>query len=273
MTRFASPATRVFARFAQLLCIFALWAPGAALARDVPPLRAHVNDEARLLSAAAAQKLEQKLASYEQRTQQQFALLTIDTLDGDSLEDFSMRVVEAWKLGQKGKDDGLLLLIVPKDRKLRIEVGYGLEGDITDAFSARVVRNVLTPAMRADKAEQGIAQAFDVLMQKASGEAVPEAAVAPPRRSGKKPLGMLVMSGLVLLFFFLPFFLPMATRGGRRGGFLAGALGGLAGYSGGGWTSRGGGGGGWGGGGGGGGGGFGGGGGGGFGGGGSSGSW
>jgi len=221
-----------------------------------------------MLSPAAEQKLEQKLDAYEQKSQHQFALLTIDSLDGDALEDFSIRTVEAWKLGKKGKDDGLLLLIVKADRKLRIEVGYGLEGDVTDAFSSRVMRNVLTPALRAGQAEQGIEQAFDVLMQKASGGAVPDSAVAPPApaRNGPSPFAI-----VALLFFLLPFLLPLLfARGGmRRSGLLLGGLGGWGGYGGRGWGG-GGGGGGWGGGGG--GGGFSGGGGG-FGGGGASGSW
>jgi uncharacterized protein len=270
MTRSAFTASRVLARLAQLLLALSLWVPATAFALDVPPLRAHVNDNADMLSPGAEEALEQKLTAYEQRSQQQFALLTIDSLDGDALEDFSIRVVEAWKLGKKGKDDGLLLLVVKNDRKLRIETGYGLEGDVTDAFSARVIRNVLTPALRAGKAEQGIDQAFDVLMKKASGEAVPEAAVATPRkrqRQGPSPFGL-----IVLALFLLPFLLPLIFAGGRgrgRGaGFLIGGLGGL-GHGGGGWGGSGGGG--WGGGGGGGGGWSGGGGG--FGGGGSSGSW
>jgi uncharacterized protein len=265
MLRSSSPTARVLARLVQLLVVLLLWAPGAALAREVPPLRAHVNDEANLLSDAAEQKLEQKLVEYERRSQQQFALLTIDSLDGDALEDFSMRVVEAWKLGRKGKDDGLLLLIVKRERKLRIEAGYGLEGDITDAFSSRVIRNVLTPALRAGEAERGVSQAFDVLMQKASGQVVPDAAVAPPQKRERRLGGGSVLLVLFLLFFLLPVLLPFLGLGGRRRGFT---VGGWSSYGGGGWGGSSGGGG-WGGGGGGGWSG----GGGGFGGGGSSGSW
>jgi uncharacterized protein len=270
MTSLSAPLSRVWVWLAKLVLAVLVFAPASAFARDVPPLQAHVNDTAHLLSSEGAERLEQKLSSYEQRSGHQFALLTIDSLDGDAIEDFSIRVVEAWKLGKKGKDDGLLLLIVPGDRKLRIEVGYGLEGDITDAFSARVIRNVLTPALRAGKAEQGVSQAFDVLIQKASGEAVPESAVAPPKRGEG---GGSLLPFLVLLLFLLPFVLPLLFgRGrGRRGGIVLGGLGGFGGYGGWGGSSRGGWGG-WGGGGGGGGGGFSGGGGG-FGGGGSSGSW
>ena len=273
MTRSAFTATRVIAWLAQLLCAFALWAPGVALAREVPPLRAHVNDTAGLLSPAAEQELEQRLTSFEQKTQHQYALLTIDSLEGDSLEDFSIRVVEEWKLGQKGKDDGLLLLVVQRDRKLRIEVGYGLEGDVTDAFSSQVIRKVLTPAMRAGDAESGISRAFDLLMHKGGGGVMPDGAVAPAKRqkSGSSPFAL-----VALLFFLLPLLLPLLFLGGRsrgRGGFMIGGLGGFGGWGssgGGGWGGSGSGGGGWGGGGG---GSWGGGGGGGFGGGGSSGSW
>jgi uncharacterized protein len=241
--------------------------PVAAQERAVPPLTAHVNDTANLLSESARARLEQKLSDYEHKSGRQFALLTIDSLAGDALESYSIRVVEAWKLGKKGKDDGLLLLVANKEHKLRIEVGYGLEGTITDAFSARVIRNVLVPAMRAGNAAGGIDQAFALLMQKAAGEdvAAPEGvADREPRRRNSSPFGW-----LVLLFFISPILIPLVLarmRGGGGGRWGGGGFGG-GGFGGGGF-----GGGGFGGGGGG-GGGFGGGGGGGFGGGGASDSW
>ncbi|RYZ02116.1 MAG: methanol dehydrogenase, partial [Myxococcales bacterium] len=225
MTLPAGAAARALARLAPLVLALLLLVPSTALALAVPPLRAHVNDTADMLSPEAEAALEQRLTTYEQRTTQQFALLTVDTLEGDALEDFSIRVVEQWKLGQKGKDNGLLLLIVKSDRKLRIEAGYGLEGEITDAFSSRVIRNVLTPQLRAGQAGQGVDQAFTLLMKQASGEAVPESALAPPRRTrergGSSPLG-----ALVLLFLLVPFVLPLLLgrgRGGRRGPAAAGA--------------------------------------------------
>jgi len=214
-------------------------ASAAAQERAVPPLTAHVNDTANLLSPSARAALEQKLSDYEQKNGRQFALLTIDSLEGDALESFSIRVVEAWKLGKKGKDDGLLLLVANKEHKLRIEVGYGLEGSITDAFSARVIRSVLVPAMRAGNAEGGINQAFALLMQKAAGEdvAAPEG-VAEPRRRSSSPFGW-----LVLLFFISPILIPLVLarmRGG--GGSWGGGGGGGGGFSGGGGGSFGGGG-------------------------------
>jgi uncharacterized protein len=216
------------------LALLLVLVPAVALARDVPPLRAHVNDDADLLSPAAEQALERKLAAYEQKTQQQFALLTIESLEGDALEDFSIRVVEAWKLGKKGKDDGLLLLVVERERKLRIEVGYGLEGDVTDAVAARVIRNVLAPALRAGDAAGGVERSFDALMQKASGQSVavlddPQREASDSRPSKRPGLGL-----FVLLLFVLPFLLPLFFRGGRGRGRGRGTdflLGGLAGWT------------------------------------------
>jgi len=216
-----------------LISLFAA-VPAVAQGRAVPPLAAHVNDTANLLSPSARAELERKLADYEQSSGHQFALLTIDSLEGDALESFSIRVVEAWKLGKKGKDDGLLLLVANQERKLRIEVGYGLEGDITDAFSARVIRNVLKPAMRAGNAASGFDQAFDLLMKKAAGENVAaprDVTEREPRGRSSSPFGW-----LVLLFFISPILIPFVLariRGGRGGG--GGRWGGGGGWGGGGW--------------------------------------
>lgn len=241
----------------------------AASALDLPSLTARVNDHANLLSPAEKSALEAKLAAYEQKTGQQFALLTVPTLDGQPLEDFGIKVAEAWKLGDKKRDDGLILIVVPNDRKMRIEVGYGLEGSIPDVVAARVIREVIAPAFRAGAYAQGIGGAFDTLMQTASGEAPPEAAAEPRPTKRRKSTGWALLSPLILplvLFFIFSSFFGGGRRGRRRGMFGAPFIGG--GLGGGGW---GGGGGGWGGGGG--GGGWGGGGGGGFGGGGASGDW
>ena len=117
-------------------------------ALDVPALTGRVVDRADVLPPDAEQRITALLEAHERGSGQQFAVLTVPSLEDDPIEDFSIRVVEAWKLGKKGKDDGLLLLVVPKDRKVRVEVGYGLEGDVTDAVSARVIREVIQPAFR-----------------------------------------------------------------------------------------------------------------------------
>ena len=242
-------------------CVLLLVFPRAAFALDVPALTGHVNDTAGMLSDGERAGLEQQLSEYERKTGRQFALLTIDSLQGDALESFSIRVVEAWKLGQKGKDSGLLLLVVKADHKLRVEVGYGLEGTVTDAFSSRVIRNVLVPAMRAGQVAAGLGQAFDLLMRQAAGEDPPApegAADQEPAERSSNPFGW-----LVLLLFLSPVLIPILLSSRRGGGGRWGGGGGFGGggFGGGGWGGGGGGGGGFSGGGGG------------FGGGGSSGSW
>jgi uncharacterized protein len=241
------------------------WGVSPVRALDVPALTARVNDYAQLLDDAHKQSLESKLATYEQATGHQFVLLTVPTLDGDALDSFSIRAVEKWKLGAKGRDDGLLLLVAFEDRKLRIEVGYGLEGEITDAFTAGVIREVLAPAFRAGRPADGIDQSFDLLMAKGKGIAVG----LPKRRSTDDlaslfPLLLFGFVGLLLLSRFFGGGGGGGGRGGRRRGGMLFLPGGFGGGGGGGFGGFGGGGGG---------GGFGGGGGGGFGGGGSSGSW
>lgn len=199
-----------------------------ARALDVPTLTGRVNDLAQVLDAQAERELEQRLAAYEQQSGHQFALLTIRSLEGDALEPFTMRVVEAWKLGQKQKDDGLLMLVVVDDRRMRIEVGYGLEGDIPDTLAGRIIRNIMAPEFRKGDYAAGINQAFDALMGAASGEAVDVPQAESSEDGGVPVHGMwpLVWIGL---FLFLALgkggrggllFLPLLMGGGHhRGGY------------------------------------------------------
>jgi uncharacterized protein len=239
------------------LLVALLWSLAAApqaAALDVPTLSAHVNDHANLLSPSERSALEAKLAAYEQATGHQLALLVIPSLEGDPIEDFSIRAVEAWKLGAKGRDDGLLMIVAPNDRKMRIEVGYGLEGEITDAFSASILREVLTPAFRQQRYGEGIARAFDLLMAKGQGIAV---GPARERRRGDDvgSLFPLLLFGIVGLIVLSRFFGGGGGPGGRRrrGGMLfipgigGGGGGGFGGFGGGGGGGFGGGGGGFGG--------------------------
>lgn len=232
--------------FGAVLALCLLFAVAPAWALAVPPLEGRVNDRAGLLSPEESQRLEQKLAAHEKATGQQFAVLTIDSLEGDPVEDFSLRVVESWKLGKKGKDDGLLLLIVAKDRKVRIETGYGLEGVVPDAFASRVIRNLFTPAFRQKQYGLGIERTVDALIARAGGDAsaVPEsdvpAAHARPRGSGA--IKWLLLIGLFLVFPFLGLLSPLARAGGlgRRGGFYGGGGFGGGGFGGGGFRGGGG---------------------------------
>jgi uncharacterized protein len=202
---------------AAALCalLFVATAPHAALALEVPALKGHVNDYARVLPAERAQALEAKLTAYEQRTGQQFALLTVASLEGDSLEAFSIRVAEKWKLGNEQRDDGLVLIVVPGERKLRIEVGYGLEGDVPDAIAARVIREIIAPAFQRGDFAGGVEAAFDALMRAASGQSLPEAAPVDERRAVREGSPLALLGPLI---FFLLLFLMSGGGRGRRGG-------------------------------------------------------
>jgi uncharacterized protein len=222
--RTARPA-RWFALVLGIACtVFAaLWA-APLYALDVPALTGRVVDQANVLSPEAEQRITSLLEAHERSSGQQFAVLTVPSLEGDSLEDFSIRVVESWKLGKKGKDDGLLLLVVPKDRKVRVEVGYGLEGDITDAVSARVIRERITPAFRQNDYAGGIESGLAALMQRSAGKVpdIPGAPEAAPARQPKRGPSFGVL--LFLVLFVAPLLLPMLLGGrgrrGRGGGFI-----------------------------------------------------
>ncbi len=141
-----------------------------ALAVQVPKLTARVNDYADMLSPATRQQLESVLASLEQQDSTQLVVLTIDSLEGENIEDYSMKVVENWKLGQKGLDNGVLLLIVKNDHKIRIEVGYGLEGVLTDLISGRIIRDIITPQFRHGNFNQGVIDGVSAIIAVVRGE-------------------------------------------------------------------------------------------------------
>jgi len=141
-----------------------------AYALEVPYLTGRVMDDANILSSTTINDLDQMLASYEQRTTNQFAVLTIHTLDGESLEDFSLRVAETWKLGKKGTDNGALLLIVKDDRKLRIETGYGLEASLTDAVCSYIINNEITPHFKDGDFDAGVRSGVEAMIRAADGK-------------------------------------------------------------------------------------------------------
>ncbi len=172
--------TRVKTSFrfiAVLLALFS-WA-GAASALEVPAYRGYVNDYAGMLSAETVAQLERGLADFDRTDSTQVAILTIPSLEGGALEDFSIKVVEKWGVGSKGKDNGVLLLVARDDRKVRIEVGRGLEGVLTDLISGRIVAQVITPAFKAGQIDQGVMAGTAAIIQATRGEFKAEA-----RRAG-----------------------------------------------------------------------------------------
>ena len=137
---------------------------------EVPALKSRVNDYAGLLSPTTKRQLETILRDLDQTDSTQIVVLTIRSLEGDSIEDFSMRVVESWQVGQKGLDNGALLIISIKDRRIRIEVGYGLEGTLTDLIAGRIIRNVIAPQFKAGNFDQGVIDGVQGMIQVVRGE-------------------------------------------------------------------------------------------------------
>ncbi len=189
--------------------------PLVAIALEVPAPRGYVNDYAALLGPEAAARLERDLQAFDRSDSTQVAVLTIDSLEEESLEDFSIRTVESWKLGQKGRDNGVLLLVVKNERRIRIEVGRGLEGVLTDLLTGRIIDGIMVPLFREGRYEEGIEAGAAAIVRAARGEFAAES--LPRRDTGR---GSPVMAYLLFGFVFLSFL-------GRISRFLSAAAGGL----------------------------------------------
>jgi uncharacterized protein len=153
---------------------FALFFVQVALAEvAVPPLAAHVTDLTNTLDSSQVQSLDTQLAEFEKTKGAQLAVLMLPTTQPETIEQYSLRVVEQWKLGRKKVDDGALLIIAKDDRKMRIEVGYGLEGALNDATAKRIIAEVITPPFKQGNFAAGIEAGLQSMMQVVGGEPLP----------------------------------------------------------------------------------------------------
>jgi uncharacterized protein len=164
------------ARFAITVSILAF--ATLSLAAEVPYLSGRVVDNAEILKAETRSALSDTLKAHEDRTTDQIAVLTVRTIGSDSIEEYATRVFENWKLGKKGKDNGVLIVVVPDDHKMRIEVGYGLEGTLTDVQSSRIIRNVMTPAFKGGDYDGGVKAGVDAVIATLEGKATAAADAA-----------------------------------------------------------------------------------------------
>jgi uncharacterized protein len=206
-----------------LCALLALSIAGGAHAEvAVPPLTARVTDLTTTLNASQRQALEQQLKAFEDRKGAQLAVLLVPTTEPEAIEQYGIRVVDAWQLGRKGIDDGLLLLIAKDDRKLRIEVGRGLEGVVPDAVAKRVIAEVITPFFKRGDFYGGIEAGVNQLIRIIDGEPLP-----PPR---EKDLRWSDYED----FLWLSLFLVLAFGGMARSWFGrllgAGITGGVVGF-------------------------------------------
>jgi uncharacterized protein len=142
-----------------------------ALALDFPTLTGRVVDDAGILDEATRAALTDKLAALEQKSTDQLVVVTLKSLQGTSIEDFGVQLGRRWQIGQKGKNNGVLLIVAPTERKVRIEVGYGLEGTLTDAVTRLIIENGITPRFRANDYPGGITRGVDDIISVLSGDA------------------------------------------------------------------------------------------------------
>jgi uncharacterized protein len=157
--------------YCLLLLVLLLYSNLANAQKQVPELwNLRVHDDAKVLKQETIDRLENQLKAYEDSTTNQIAILTISSLDGDVIEDYSMRVAEKWKLGTKNNDNGVLILMAIDDRKMRIEVGQGLEGVLTDALCNRIIRNEMAPAFRQGDFDAGVTAAVNSVIKGIGGE-------------------------------------------------------------------------------------------------------
>lgn len=192
----------------------------AARALEVPPSGGRVNDLAGLLSDQFEANLERQLEELEQETGAQIAILTIPSLEDEILEDFSLRVAETWRLGRGQFDDGVLLLIARDERRMRLEVGYGLEGAIPDAYAKRVVDDIIRPRFRSGDYDGGVTLAVDAISGLVQGD---ESLPPTTEERQTRDTGTSAGGALAFLFFLVPvglFSLQALAARGCAGWFL-----------------------------------------------------
>jgi uncharacterized protein len=166
----------------------------------VPPLRSHVTDLTSTLSAADNARLEQELGGFEVRKGSQIAVLIVPTTQPETIEQYSIRVTDTWKLGRKGVDDGVLLLVAKRDRAVRIEVGYGLEGILPDATAKRIVDQVIVPRFRQEDFAGGIEAGIASIMGVIQGESLPPVSAHGGGASGDRGMSPDLIFPLFIAF-------------------------------------------------------------------------
>jgi len=208
------------ARLAKVLFVLLTLAAFSlsAYALEIPKLTKRVNDYARMLSPATISQLESILAELEKSDSTQIVVLTLPSLEGASLEEVALKSAEQNEIGQKGSDNGALLLVARDDRKLRIEVGYGLEGTLTDMRAGQIIRNIITPRFRSGDFDQGIIDGVGAMISVVKGE-FSAAALSGKSRAPGNDFGGLVTSLIFVSFFFGSMF--------RTNRFFAAAVGGI----------------------------------------------
>jgi uncharacterized protein len=209
---------------AVLLALFLCWAQAAFAEVAVPPLVGRVVDTTNTLNSSYIETLNQRIRSFEQRKGSQIAVLIVPTTEPETIEQYSIRAAEAWKIGRKKIDDGALLVIAKNDHKLRIEVGYGLEGALTDVTARRIIDEVIVPHFKTGDFAGGISDGLTRMIGVIDGERLPPP--APEASHGPEPDWNALSSFVPFAFFgalFVGSFLRMLF-GSLLGSVVAGGV-------------------------------------------------
>ncbi|WP_404299206.1 TPM domain-containing protein [Halomonas sp.] len=189
-----------------------------AQAPEFPELTGRVVDQADLLEASVESRLSGMLETHEDATTEQLVVVTVLDLDGNAIEEYGYQLGRHWGIGQKDDDNGALLIVAPNEREVRIEVGYGLEGRLTDAQSSAIINQIITPAFREGDYARGITEGVEAMIQVLSGESTDTIATSSASAGEQGP------KGPASILFFLMFVVVMTLVRGGRGGLLAGML-------------------------------------------------
>ena len=238
------------------LCVVLALAAGIALALTFPPLSGRIVDQADIIPQQTREALEPKLAELEEKSGIQLVVATVNTLEGQEIEPYANELFRFWKLGEKNKNNGVLLLVAPKERRVRIEVGYGLEGTLTDALSAVIIANAITPRFKTGDYSGGITRGVDDIItvlttDESEWQKRPSLRLDRPQAAHPTNwVGLLALGAFLVLLVVSPGFRAMVFAmlltgrgggGGFGGGFGGSGSRGGGGFSGGGGSSGGGG--------------------------------
>ncbi len=211
MRRFQFPITPFISKLRLLAAFFVFATLGLHAQAPIPAQAGHwVHDDAGILSSATEQVLEQFIQRQMDSTSNQIGVLIIPSLMGEDIEGYAVRAFKEWQPGQKGKDNGVLLVIAVDDRRMRIEAGYGLEGALTDLESNKIIRNEIAPRFRANAYDEGVKAAVLAISEAIHGEYVNDNPTS--RREGGKRSPVLTILIILAVVFFL------SRRGGGGGG-------------------------------------------------------
>ena len=212
----------MFFRGRLLLCLLGVLWTSSVFALDVPKLTGPVVDLAGVLSQSDQKKIAASLLQFQRQYGPQLQVLVVPKLEDETIESYSIKVVDEWKLGSEDKDDGVLLLVATQDRKVRIEVGQGLEGDLPDALAGRIIRAGIVPFFKQDQTGAGILVGLSMIAESVGGklENIPTPKMRKATRGGGSGLSFLLYLGFFLVG-------PMLFGRRRRGGMATAILGGM----------------------------------------------